>query len=250
MKIIEINQNNIDDEHICCAIGKDKDNIWRANCKKEWMKTEYQNGLRFKRIDDRGKVFVEYMPIENCWKPVDGKNLMMINCLWVSGKFKGQGWSSKLLDEVIKDAKSSKMDGIAVISSKKKKPFLTDKKFYIYKGFEVVDKSDPFFELLLLKFNDEADIPKFNIGEIKVTDGFYIEYSNQCPFMEAYVNIYEKILKDKKIDIKIEKFNTSEKAQKSCSAFGTFGLFYNGEFVTHELMSEKKFNQLLKGMNL
>jgi hypothetical protein len=48
------------------------------------------------------------------------------------------------------------MDGIAVVSSTKIKPFLTDKKFYLKQGFEVVDSAPPYFELLVLKFNKKV----------------------------------------------------------------------------------------------
>jgi len=91
MKIITIDKTNIEKEHICCAIGNDKVNQSRAETKKEWLKGRFDEGLVFKRLDQRGKVFIEYMPIENVWKPVVGKNYMFINCLWVSGQFKGQG---------------------------------------------------------------------------------------------------------------------------------------------------------------
>ncbi|MCD4670335.1 MAG: GNAT family N-acetyltransferase, partial [Actinomycetia bacterium] len=63
MKIINIDKNNIDQEHICCAIGNDKTNQSRAESKKDWMKERFNDGLVFKRLDDRGKIFIEYMPI-------------------------------------------------------------------------------------------------------------------------------------------------------------------------------------------
>ncbi len=159
MKIISIDNSNIDQEHICCAIGNDKVNQERALTKKEWMKERFKDGLVFKRLDNRGKIFIEYMPIEKVWKPIVGKNFMAINCLWVSGKFKGKGISTQLLNECIKDAKKQKMDGIAVVSSNKVKPFLTDKKFYEHNGFKVVDSAPPYFELLVLKFNKNAKDP-------------------------------------------------------------------------------------------
>lgn len=108
MKTITIDQNNIDQEHICCAIGNDKINQSRAEPKKDWLKERFKDGLIFKRLDDRGKIFIEYMPIEKVWKPLIGKNFMIINCLWVSGKFKGKGISTKLLNECIADSKKQK----------------------------------------------------------------------------------------------------------------------------------------------
>jgi len=90
MPIISITPNNIDQEHICCAIGNDKDNLARAANKKSWMKERFSEGLVFKRLDARGKVFVEYMPSETCWKPIEAKNFLVIHCLRVSGSFKGK----------------------------------------------------------------------------------------------------------------------------------------------------------------
>ena len=70
MKILTIDENNIDQEHICCAIGNDKQNQSRAQSKKAWMKERFKDGLVFKRFDQRGKMFIEYMPIEKAWKPI------------------------------------------------------------------------------------------------------------------------------------------------------------------------------------
>ncbi|HOM54209.1 MAG TPA: hypothetical protein PKW46_01525 [Thermotogota bacterium] len=81
MEIIEITEQNIDKEHICCAIGKDKENENRAFTKKAWMKKNFRDGLVFRRLDDRGKVFIEYLPIEKVWKPLIGANYLIINCL-------------------------------------------------------------------------------------------------------------------------------------------------------------------------
>jgi hypothetical protein len=55
LELMQINERNINDEHICCAIGKDKVNIARVNTKKQWMKKQFQEGLIFKRFDERGK---------------------------------------------------------------------------------------------------------------------------------------------------------------------------------------------------
>jgi len=250
MKILTIDENNIDQEHICCAIGNDKQNQSRAQSKKAWMKERFKDGLVFKRFDQRGKMFIEYMPIEKAWKPICGKNYMVINCLWVSGQFKGKGLSTQLLDECIQDAKSKKMDGIVVVSSTKVKPYLTDKKFYIKHNFEVVDSAPPYFELLALKSNRNANNPTFSDnakkGMCSNKKGFTIIYSNQCPFMEEYVGLLSEILKNKKIPFEIKKLQNYKEAQQIGSPFGTLGIYYNGEFKTHELMPEKKFEKFIE----
>ena len=50
-KIITLNEQNIDSEHICCAIGNDAENLSRASMKKEWLKKEFSKGHVFKKFD-------------------------------------------------------------------------------------------------------------------------------------------------------------------------------------------------------
>lgn len=249
MDIIKIDESNIDNEHICCAIGNDKANKIRAVSKKEWMKQCFKDGLVFKRLNERGKVFIEYIPIEKVWKPIVGTNYMVINCLWVSGKFKRKGLSTQLLDECIKDTRAKKMDGIAVVTSTKVKPFLTDKKFYEKKGFVTVDTAPPYFELMVLKFNKNAENPVFSEnaknGICSYRKGFAFIYSNQCPFMEEYVALLADVSKRKGIPYEINKINSAIEAKEIGSPFGTLGIYYNGEFKIHELMTEKKFEKFI-----
>ncbi len=250
MKIISIDGTNIDEEHICCAIGNDKANRARAETKKEWMKQRFREGLVFKRLDERGKVFVEYMPAAKAWKPVQAPNYMMINCLWVSGRFKGNGWSTKLLNECIADARAQKMNGVVVVTSNKVKPFLTDKRFYEKHGFAVVDTAPPYFELLALKFKSAAKNPAFTGDAREGTSahkkGLAFVYSHQCPFMEEYTALLARMAKDRGIACKLHKLKDHKDAREHGSPFGTLGMYYKGRLVTHELMSEKKFEKFLE----
>ena len=38
--------------------------------------------------------FIEYIPAENAWVPINADGYMYIDCLWVSGSFKGKGYST------------------------------------------------------------------------------------------------------------------------------------------------------------
>jgi len=249
MNIISIDNTNIDTEHICCCIGNVKENQRRSNTKKQWMRDRFGDGLVFRRFDERGKVFIEYMPVVKVWKPIEGKNIMVINCLWVSGKFKGKGLSTQLLNDCIQDTKAKGMDGIAVVSSDKVRPFLTDKKFYLKHGFKTVDTAPPYFELLFLPLKADAIPPKFTDNAKRGTcankEGFTFIYSNQCPFMEDYMNLLADTLKGKMIQYQIVKLTAHDEANRAGSPFGTLGIYYKGEFVTHELMTQKKFSSLV-----
>ena len=64
MEYLRITKENIDKEHICCAMsGK------QSLTKKEWLKKRFDEGLVFCRSQERGKCFIEYIPAENAWVP-------------------------------------------------------------------------------------------------------------------------------------------------------------------------------------
>ena len=150
-KFINITMENLETEHLCCAIS-DKKHQCGVQSKKEWLKERLPEGHVFRKLDEKGKVFIEYAPVETAWAPVQGHNFLYIYCLWVSGSFKGKGYGKSLLEYCINDAKSQGKSGVCVLSSKKKKPYLTDKKFVSKHGFEVVDSVDE-YELLALSFD-------------------------------------------------------------------------------------------------
>lgn len=248
MSIITLDMNNIDNEHICCAISEKKGEDC-VSSKKAWLKERFKDGLVFKKLDTRGKVFIEYIPAEKAFAPVIAENYMYINCFWVSGKYKGQGYGNKLLNECVIDAKNKGKDGLVVLSSKKKMPFLSDPKYLKYKGFKVCDSAEPYFELLYITFNDEAAIPKFKecakkgiINEV----GCILYYSNQCPHTAKYIPIIDRAAKENGIEFKSIKFETVKEAQNSPSPFTTYSLFINGKFETNEILTEKKFLKIMK----
>ena len=83
MKYMKVTKDNIDKEHICCAMsGK------QSEQKKEWMKQRFDDGLVFYKSVERGKCFIEYIPAENAWVPIIAPDFLYINCLWWRGRLK------------------------------------------------------------------------------------------------------------------------------------------------------------------
>lgn len=242
MEIITVNQENIEQEHICCAMSKGATN------KKEWLKERFKDGLVFKRIDAKAKVFIEYIPTNKAWCPINGDTYMHINCFWVSGKYKGQGFSNQLLEHCINDAKQLGMVGITVLSSKKKKPFLSEGSYLEYKGFKIADSAYPFFELYYLPFTNDAPVPTFKEcakkGMIE-DEGMVLYYSDQCPFTNQYVSIVDALAKTYGTSITLHKIETVEQAKQCPSAVTTYSFFHHGRFVTNEIFSAKKFEKYL-----
>ena len=73
MNYIRITKENIDKEHICCAMsGK------QSVAKKEWLRQRFDDGLVFYRSEERGKCFIEYIPAENAWVPIEADGYLYI----------------------------------------------------------------------------------------------------------------------------------------------------------------------------
>ena len=60
----------------------------KRNAKKEWIKRSFDEELVFYCSVERGKCFIEYIPAENDWIPIEADGYFYINCLWVSGSMK------------------------------------------------------------------------------------------------------------------------------------------------------------------
>lgn len=160
IEYIKVTKENIDKEHICCAISNNKD--IQVSSKKDWMMQCFDDGLVFLKSTERGKCFIEYIPAENAWIPIIAENYMYIDCFWVSGSFKGHGYSNDLLNECIKDSKEKGKSGLCILSSAKKKPFLSDPKHLLHKGFKVADVSDSGINLMYFPFDEKAALPRLD----------------------------------------------------------------------------------------
>lgn len=240
MEYMRITNENIDKEHICCAMsGK------QSIKKKEWLKERFDEGLVFYRSVERGKCFIEYVPAENAWIPIEADGYIYINCLWIAGAMKGHGYSNDLLSECIRDAKAQGKKGVCILSSdKRKKEFLSDPKYMAYKGFTVADTTDTGINLMYLPFGENTEPPKFkecaknpNISE----KGFVIYYTDQCPFTYYWVPRVQEAAKENNIPLKVIHITDKESAQNVPAPVTTYALFKDGKSVTQAIQSDKKF---------
>lgn len=239
MNYIRITKENIDKEHICCAMsGK------QSFGKKEWLKERFDEGLVFYRSEERGKCFIEYIPAENAWVPIEADGYMFINCLWIAGAMKGHGYSNNLLAECIRDSKEKGCVGLCIISSMKKKEFLADPKYLAHKGFSVADETVNGITLMYLPFTADAVPPKFKecAKNPHVEDeGFVIYYTDQCPFTYYWVPRVAEVAAENNINLKTVHITTKEQAQNLPAPTTTYALFKDGKFVTQGIQFDKKF---------
>jgi GNAT superfamily N-acetyltransferase len=251
-KIITLDKSNLNSEHICCAFSdkKCKDSY---QLKKEWLKKEFDNGYVFRRIDARAKVFFEYGPAEKGWAPIDAPNYLLINCFWVSGQYKGQGYGKELLRLAMEDANYQGKDGLVTIVGTNKFHFMSDTKWLLKQGFVTCEKLPSGFSLLVKKINPKAEDPKFKdsvkSGECDDKDGLVIYYSNRCPYSEYHVtNSLVETASKRNLALKVYKLDTMEKAQSAPTPATIFSLFYNGKFITTDLSAcmDSRFDKVVK----
>lgn len=239
---ITITKENLPTEHICCAFS-DKKCEEGYRLKKMWLEQELERGYIFRKLDARAKVFIEYVPAEQAWLPVNAENYLMVNCLWVSGQYKGQGHAKRLLQSAIDDARTQGRYGLVTVVGTKKYHFMSDTKWLLKQGFKTVQTLPEGFSLLVLKTDDTAPDPCFKESVKRglpddERTGLVAFYSNRCPFTEYYVaTVLAEEARKEGIPLKIVKLDTLQEAQDAPSPATIFSLYWNGKFVTTDISS-------------
>ena len=246
---VNLGPANLAREHICCAIvGKQHQE--GVDRKKTFLAQGFDHGLVFRKLDVRGKVFIEYAPAEGAWRPVIAPGYLVIHCLWVSGRYKGRQLGRELLEHCLGD--SRRYRGVVAVSGRT--PYLTDTRFYLHHGFEVLERTHTGFDLVCYRgdadSDEESPTPRFTDsarrGTVSEAEGVHFEYVYQCPFVPGCLQDMSAVAQELNLAVTTRQLATVKQAQDAASPFGTFGAFLHGEFVTHELMSANKFRKLLE----
>lgn len=249
-----LNTQNIKSEHICCAFS-DKKCKEGYELKKQWLSSQFEKGLKFVKLDERAKVFIEFCEGKNAWVPVNAEDYLFIYCFWVSGKYKKNGHGKALLQKALDDAKDKNKKGLTTVVGKTKFHFMSDTKWLLKQGFEVCDESDDGFLLLVKKFDEKSKNPTFKeviFSKIPYEEDIVIYYSNRCPFTQYHIdNSLKESLKDKKLSLKLIKLDTLEKAQDSISPATIFSMYYKKKFITTDLSicTKSRFDKWYLALN-
>lgn len=246
---INLTDENINKEHLCCAIADKKHSSGVAS-KKAWLKERLNEGHIFRKLDVRGKVFIEYAPLESAWVPILGENYLYIYCLWVAGSFKGKGYGKALLTYCINDAKLKGKAGVCALSSVKKKPYLADKKFLLKYGFKVVDSVGE-YELMALCFSQNKlhfAKPYFSstAKQMKIdSKELSIYYTPQCPYILHCVEEAQDYCKSNDITLNLMPVDSVQKAKNLPCIFNNWAVFYNGRHWTNKLIEQSFLKEIL-----
>jgi hypothetical protein len=252
IQIIDLTPENIADYGVCGY--KDVEKHVELRKKIDWYKKYYPKGLRIKIILSKlggYQGMLEYVPGKYAFRPVDADGYMFIHCVFVGFRkqYKGKGYASLLIEECIKEAKEKKMLGAAVVT--RSGPFMVHNDIFLNKGFIIVDKADPDFNLLVKKFDKSFKDPKFksNMNDKlkKYSKGLTVIRSAQCPYTEKNVNAIIKSAKRKfKLKTNLIELKDSIAAQNNPCAFGSFCIIHDGEIISHHPISNARFENIMK----
>lgn len=244
---LTLTAENLEREHLCCAIA-DKKHQQGVDDKKAWLQAQIPQGHVFRKLDARGKVFIEYAPLERAWVPVEGPGYLYVHCLWVSGSYKGKGHAGALLQSCLDDARTRKRAGVCVLSADKKKPFLSDKGIFVKYGFEVVDTLPGGYQLLALSL--DGSLPKFTDAAraMRITDQeLTIYYAPQCPYIPDCLRQVRAVCEQEGIPLRLIPVDNIAQAKALPCVFNNWAVFYRGQFQTLHLLNEGYLRKMLAG---
>ena len=246
IQIVDVNPGNVDKETLFCIKDKLKPGF---QCKREWFVQRYDEGLRMnilKGADGKMIGFIEYLPIEYAWRPINGKNLLFIHCMYIyPNKNKNRGFGSLLIGMAENHARENGMSGLCTVSSKG--AWMADKRIFEKNGFVIVDQKDR-FELLCKKFTERDDVPTFIDWTTNQANysGWSLLYADQCPWHEKAVMALQQTAADHNIKLNIQKLKTATEAKYGPSGYGVFSLLHNGKLLADHYISSTRFKNILK----
>ena len=140
---------------------------------------------------------------------------------------------------------------MAILASDKKRGFLADPRFLEHKGFTVADQAG-YFRLYWKPIDEMVQPPRFlDCAKSLRTDreGLVLYYTHQCPFTAKYAPVAQAAAERHGVPFQAVRLESGEQARENPSPFTAYSLFWQGEFVTHEIQSEKKIEKLLEALS-
>ena len=243
---INLTAENIDSEQLCCIIRTKKAHPG-VEAKRRWLAERLSEGHVFRKLNAKGCCFIEYAPLEKAWTPIIGDNYYYIYCLWTAGEFRGKGHGRELMEYCIDDAKKNGRSGICMLGAKKQKNWLSNQAFAKKYGFKAVDSTNSGYELLALSF--DGTYPAFterakseSISDRELT----VYYDDQCPFIRQRIDEISSFCADEGVPISLIRVETLEQAKELPCVFNNWGAFYNGRFISVNLLDIAAVKKLLQ----
>jgi len=243
--LVRVGPENLSECGIGCIRNRDNPGYGR---KVKWLRKRFAEGLRILLfLDDREKAlaFLEYVPGEFAWRPVDAQGWLFVHCLWVfaSGQQVG-GLGGRLIRACIEDAERAGSTGVAATVSDG--TWMAGKEIFLHNGFTKTAERDR-FELVVYRLREGAE-PRFrDIDSNRASyRGLHIVYSDQCPMLLKSVNDLSQMAAEYGLNLRVTVLKSAREAQNAPSYYGAFSLLWNGRLLSDHYVSKGRFRNILR----
>lgn len=246
MYLVEVTPENALKESFFCIKDRKREGF---KDKLSWFDQRHKEGMRIKILkseEDKMIGFIEYVPAEYAWRPIDADKFMFIHCIYIyAKKDREKGHGALLLEDAEKEAKARGLAGLCVMSSEG--GWLANKRLFAKYGFEEIEQKDR-FELMVKQWDKNATPPRFHDwqSQQKNYTGWHLSYSDQCPWNEKSAEAILNVAMDYGIDLKVSKIETVEAAKNAPSGFGVFNLLRDGRLLEDHYISHTRFKNIVK----
>ena len=212
------------------------------------MRRRFDEGLRYLLFrNEQGKPlgFLEYVPGEYAWRPVEAKGWLFVHCLWVYplGQKVG-GLGGRLIRACLDEARAAGAAGVAAMVSDG--PWMSGKAVFLRHGFEVVAEADR-FQLVVNRLK-KGPAPRFrDIGaNLAKYRGLHVVYAPQCPMVPKSVSDLAEMAAEHGLKLRVTVLDTARLAQQAPSLYGVFNLVWNGRLLSDHYVSKGRFRNILR----
>jgi N-acetylglutamate synthase-like GNAT family acetyltransferase len=246
-EIVDTNADNIGSCSICRY--KDAKHLGYRR-KKNWLKKRYAEGLKLKVLRSRefGDIgMIEYAVGNHAWRPVEAEGYLVIHCLMVNSKHKGEGLGSLLLESCLSDAKKSKCRGVAVVTSSGS--FMAGSDLFIKAGFASVESTPP-YELLVKKLKKTAPDPRFIVQRERLLKrykkGLTILAADQCPMVPKCVEDIAEASRTLGLKPKVVRVGSAKASRDLPTPYGVFSIIHDGKLIAERPISARRFMSIMR----
>jgi hypothetical protein len=216
--------------------------------KVEWLQRRFGEGLRFLLFRDGGGrplAFLEYVPGEYAWRPVQAKGWLFVHCLWVFPR--GQkvgGLGGRLIRACVEEARQARAIGVAAMVSDG--PWMAGREVFLGNGFTQIGEADR-FQLVIYRLREGRE-PSFRdiSGNLAKYQGLHVVYSAQCPMLPKSVHDLSEMVAEHGLELKVTVLKNAREAQNAPSYYGVFSLIWNGRLLADHYVSKGRFKNLLQ----
>ena len=217
--------------------------------KVEWLRERFEEGLRFFHLrNEKGKAlaFLEYVPGEHAWRPVEARGWLFVHCLWVYPSRQKVGrLGSRLIQACLDEARAMGSLGVAAMVSDG--PWMAAKEVFLKNDFQVVAAADR-FELVARRLRKGGEEPRFRdiSGNAARYPGLHLIYAAQCPMLPRSVEDLRDEAEKHGLELNVTALTTAEEAQNAPSYYGVFNLLWDGQLLSDHYVSRARFRNILK----